>query len=102
MALSTTASTSRPAGLAVLWASSSAWNLARCSVMSGASPRGPWSGWAARSTIKEPPQSDVEVGIDRVFAAHSRDEILVFDDLRGYLDEKLSYSRELDERGEPH
>ena len=51
--------------------------------------------------IKEPPQSDVEVGIDRVFAAQNRDEILVFSDLRGYLDEKLSYSRELDERGEP-
>ena len=51
--------------------------------------------------VKPPPQSDVEVGIDRVFAAHNRDEILVFSDLRGYLDEKLSYSRELDERGEP-
>ena len=51
--------------------------------------------------IKEPPQSDVEVGIDRVFGAHTRNEILVFSDLRGYLDEKLTYSRELDETGEP-
>ncbi len=43
----------------------------------------------------------VEVGIDQVFAAHSRNEIIVFNDLRRYLDEKLSYSRELDEMGEP-
>jgi hypothetical protein len=43
----------------------------------------------------------VEVGINRVFGAHAKDEILVFNDLAGYLDEKLSYSRELDEMGEP-
>ena len=43
----------------------------------------------------------VEVGIDRVIAAHTRDEIIVFDDLPRYLDEKLSYSRELDDEGEP-
>jgi hypothetical protein len=43
----------------------------------------------------------VEVGIEKVFAAHTRDEIIVFDDLKRYLDEKLSYSRELDEQGEP-
>jgi hypothetical protein len=43
----------------------------------------------------------VEVGIDKVFAAHTRNEILVFSDLKRYLDEKLSYSRELNEMGEP-
>jgi hypothetical protein len=43
----------------------------------------------------------VEVGIDRVYGAHAKGEILVFDDLAGYLDEKLSYSRELDESGQP-
>lgn len=43
----------------------------------------------------------VEVGIDRVFGAHSRGEIIVFDDLKGYLDEKGSYSRELGDMGEP-
>jgi hypothetical protein len=45
--------------------------------------------------------SDVEVGIDRVYGAHKENKIIVFDDLVGYLDEKLSYSRELDENGEP-
>lgn len=56
---------------------------------------------AAGLAVKEPPISDVEVGIDRVYGCHSRDEILVFDDLAGYLDEKATYSRELDEAGEP-
>lgn len=51
--------------------------------------------------VREPPISDVEVGIDRVYGAHKRGEILVFDDLEGYLEEKLTYSRKLDERGEP-
>jgi hypothetical protein len=46
-------------------------------------------------------ESIVEVGINRVFGAHAKGEILVFSDLAGYLDEKLSYSRELDEMGEP-
>jgi hypothetical protein len=51
--------------------------------------------------VKEPPISDVEVGIDRVYGAHKRGEIFVFDDLDGYLEQKLTYSRELDENGEP-
>lgn len=51
--------------------------------------------------VQEPPISDVEVGIDRVYGCHSRNEIVVFKDLAGYLDEKLSYGRELDEMGEP-
>lgn len=51
--------------------------------------------------VQEPPISDVEVGIDRVYGAHARGEIFVFDDLAGYLEEKLTYSRELDEQGEP-
>lgn len=51
--------------------------------------------------VQEPPISDVEVGIDRVYGAHKRGEILVFDDLAGYLEEKMTYSRQLDENGEP-
>lgn len=51
--------------------------------------------------VMEPPIKDVEVGIDRVYGCHQRSEILVFDDLSEYLDEKLSYSRKLDENGEP-
>jgi hypothetical protein len=51
--------------------------------------------------VSEPDIKDVEVGIDRVYGTHSRNEILVFDDLHGYLEEKLTYSRELDANGEP-
>jgi hypothetical protein len=51
--------------------------------------------------VREPPIRDVEVGIDRVYACHARGEILVFEDLADYLEEKLTYSRELNERDEP-
>lgn len=48
-----------------------------------------------------PDISDVEVGILRVYGAHKRGEILAFDDLQGYLDQKKSYSRKLDSSGQP-
>lgn len=51
--------------------------------------------------VRRPAVAGVEVGIDRVYGAHRRNEIFVFDDLGGYLDEKLSYSRELNENDEP-
>ncbi len=51
--------------------------------------------------VRGPALTDVEVGIDRVYGAHRRGEILVFSDLSGYLDEKEAYSRELDANGEP-
>lgn len=51
--------------------------------------------------VGEPDIKDVEVGIDRVYGAHARNEIIVFDDLTGYLEEKMTYSRELDDVGEP-
>jgi len=51
--------------------------------------------------IKTPSVSDVEVGINRVYGYHAKDEIDVFDDLLGYLDEKGSYSRQLDDNNEP-
>lgn len=51
--------------------------------------------------VRPPAVSEVEVGIDRVYGAHKRGEILVFDDLAGYLDEKLSYARKLDANSEP-
>jgi hypothetical protein len=35
----------------------------------------------------------VEVGINRVYAAFALNQILVFDDLHGFLDELQSYSR---------
>lgn len=51
--------------------------------------------------VKEPAVSDVEVGIDRVYGANKRGEIYYFNDLDGFLEEKRTYSRELDENGEP-
>jgi hypothetical protein len=51
--------------------------------------------------VRAPEITDVEVGIDRVYGAHARDEIFVFSDLAHYLDEKQSYSRVVDDNGEP-
>jgi hypothetical protein len=51
--------------------------------------------------IRAPEFPEVEVGIDRVYGAHKRDQIIVFDDLAGYLEQKLTYARELDKNGEP-
>src|ERR1019366_2852398 len=43
----------------------------------------------------------VEVGINRVWKAFSLGQLIIFDDLRGLLDELGSYSREVDDMGEP-
>lgn len=51
--------------------------------------------------VGEPPISEVEVGIDRVYGGFKNKELFVFDDLNGLLDEIGSYSRELDDMGEP-
>jgi hypothetical protein len=51
--------------------------------------------------VREPGTADVEVGINRVFAAFARNELIIFDNLHGLLDELQSYSRELDDMGEP-
>jgi hypothetical protein len=56
---------------------------------------------AAGLPVHEPAVRDVEVGIDRVYGLHRRGLLLVFDDLKGYLEEKLTYSRVVNERGEP-
>lgn len=56
---------------------------------------------AAGLGVHEPAVSDVEVGIDRVYGAIARNELFVFDDLAGLLDELQSYSRELDDMGNP-
>lgn len=51
--------------------------------------------------IDKPPISDVEVGIDRVYALLATERLVFFDDLSGTIDQLESYSRELDDRGEP-
>jgi hypothetical protein len=50
--------------------------------------------------VKKPPVKDVEVGIDRVYAAHNARRIKVFKNLERYIDEKESYARVLDDSGE--
>lgn len=56
---------------------------------------------AAGLPVKEPKISDVEIGISRVYAEHRNNRLFVFDDLTQYLEQKESYSRPLDEMGEP-
>jgi len=43
----------------------------------------------------------VEVGINRVYGAIANDELFIFDTCTGLLDELMTYSRELDEMGNP-
>jgi hypothetical protein len=56
---------------------------------------------AAGMHVERPPVSDVEVGINRVYGAFSRNELFVFDTCAGLLDEIMSYSRELDDSDQP-
>lgn len=56
---------------------------------------------AAGLPVQEPDVSEVEVGIDRVYGANKRNEIYYFNDLMGFWEHKLTYSRELDDNGEP-
>lgn len=51
--------------------------------------------------IQEPKIRDVEAGIDRVYALHKLNKLFVFNDLQHYLDEKLSYSRKLNDDYQP-
>lgn len=69
----------------------------------GAKSEGQWrsefaaAGWP----IWEPDQPDVEVGISRVYATIAEDRLFVMDTCPHLLDEIQSYSREVDENGEP-
>ena len=56
---------------------------------------------AAGWPITKPREREVEVGINRVYGWHQQNRLFVFDDVQEYLDEKLSYSRELDENYKP-
>jgi hypothetical protein len=51
--------------------------------------------------IVEPEITEVEVGIDRVYGVHKKDELYVFDTCAHYLEQKGTYSRELDDTGQP-
>lgn len=69
----------------------------------GAKSEGQWRDEfrAAGLPVRAPEIADVELGINRVYGAHKRGEIQVFSDLAGYLEEKLTYSRKVNDRGDP-
>ncbi|MCD6291385.1 MAG: terminase [Anaerolineae bacterium] len=58
--------------------------------------------WAQEGiNVQEPPIADVEAGIDRVIQLLKERRLFVFKSCRGLLEEFNTYSRELDERGNP-
>ncbi len=69
----------------------------------GAKSEGQWRQEFAHGglPIKEPPVSDVEVGIQCVYGALKEDRLLIFDDLHRLIEQLTSYSRELDPAGTP-
>ena len=60
-----------------------------------------WDWAAAGVPLQEPPVPEVETGIDRVTELLKSKRLFVFDNCRGILDEFGTYSRELDEYGQP-
>ena len=52
-------------------------------------------------SVRESPITDVEVGINRVYGLHKENRIFIFNTLKKYLDQKMSYSRVLDGSGNP-
>jgi len=51
--------------------------------------------------VTRPRVGEVEVGIDRVYAALQTESLFVFDDLEELKEDLSTYSRKLDERGQP-
>jgi hypothetical protein len=56
---------------------------------------------AAGLAVSKPRIADVEVGIERVYAGIKTDMFILFDDLIGTIDQLGTYSRPVDEHGEP-
>ena len=52
-------------------------------------------------TVHPPDLKDVEVGIQRVYELFKRNRLFVFDDLADVIDDLESYSRVVDETGQP-
>jgi hypothetical protein len=69
----------------------------------GSKSEGQWRSefQAAGLPVQPPAITDVEVGIDRCYGGFKSGQVIVFDDLAGLLDEINSYSRPVDEAGEP-
>jgi hypothetical protein len=60
-----------------------------------------WDWTAAGVPALESPIVDVEAGIDRVIELFKTKRLFIFDDCKATLDEIGTYSRELDESGQP-
>jgi len=56
---------------------------------------------AAGLPIREPDIKEVEVGINRVYGEFESHSLVIFDDLKHTLENVMSYSRELDDFGQP-
>jgi len=52
-------------------------------------------------SVNEPLVIDVEAGIDRVYSLLKHKQLFIFDTCRGLIDEIGTYSRELDDLGQP-
>lgn len=72
-------------------------------MIGGAKSEGQWRKEfaAAGLAIGEPLVSDVEVGIDRVYGAMKQGQLIVFRSLTGLREQIRTYSRVLNEKGEP-
>ena len=74
-----------------------------CSFYGGAKseeqPRLDWG--AAGVYLQKPAVADVEAGIDRVISLFKTRRLFIFEDCKGVLDELGTYSREVDEMGQP-
>ncbi len=51
--------------------------------------------------VSEPPIKEVEVGIDRVYGMIKEDRLVIFNTCTGLIDQVQSYSREVDDQGNP-
>jgi hypothetical protein len=73
----------------------------RPTAVGGSHSEGQWRAEFASAGlgVREPPIKDVEVGIQRVYGALARGELVVFSNLLALIDDFGSYSREVDETG---
>lgn len=72
-------------------------------VVGGAASEGQWRREFAKEGINvlQPQFSDVWLGINIVYACHSKDEVIYFDDLKGVINQKKSYKKKKNSQGEP-
>jgi hypothetical protein len=72
-------------------------------VYGGAASEGQWRSEFTQAGlfVSRPPVSEVEVGINRVYGAFQKRQLYIFDTCPMTLDQVASYSRVLDDSGQP-